>query len=113
MPGEGFEPPTFGLQNRCTTTVLTRLPVRRSYSAGWGPVQLDDKVFMIRRGSGHLPYAMVCGSQPSRAVSIMSNPDPRPCMLTRLALALGSLGFIMLVPLHPAPAQQRVARRAG
>ena len=22
--GEGFEPPTFGLQNRCTTTVLTR-----------------------------------------------------------------------------------------
>ena len=29
------------------------------------------------------------------------------------ALALGSLGFIMLVPLHPAPAQQRVARRAG
>jgi hypothetical protein len=25
MPGEGFEPPTFGLQNRCTTTVLTRL----------------------------------------------------------------------------------------
>ncbi len=25
VPGEGFEPPTFGLQNRCTTTVLTRL----------------------------------------------------------------------------------------
>src|ERR1700712_1193680 len=24
MPGEGFEPPTFGLQNRYTTTVLTR-----------------------------------------------------------------------------------------
>ena len=24
VPGEGFEPPTFGLQNRCTTTVLTR-----------------------------------------------------------------------------------------
>ena len=24
MPGEGFEPPTFGLQNRCTATVLTR-----------------------------------------------------------------------------------------
>jgi hypothetical protein len=27
MPGEGFEPPTFGLQNRCTTTVLTRQSV--------------------------------------------------------------------------------------
>jgi hypothetical protein len=24
MPGAGFEPATFGLQNRCTTTVLTR-----------------------------------------------------------------------------------------
>jgi hypothetical protein len=24
VPGEGFEPPTFGLQNRCTATVLTR-----------------------------------------------------------------------------------------
>ena len=24
VPSEGLEPPTFGLQNRCTTTVLTR-----------------------------------------------------------------------------------------
>ena len=24
MPAEGFEPPTYGLQNRCTTTVLSR-----------------------------------------------------------------------------------------
>src|SRR3954466_3305582 len=24
LPGEGIEPPTFGLQNRCTTAVLTR-----------------------------------------------------------------------------------------
>jgi hypothetical protein len=24
VPGEGLEPPTFGLQNRCTTAVLTR-----------------------------------------------------------------------------------------
>jgi hypothetical protein len=24
VPGAGFEPATFGLQNRCTTTVLTR-----------------------------------------------------------------------------------------
>jgi hypothetical protein len=28
VPGEGIEPPTFGLQNRCTTAVLTR-PVER------------------------------------------------------------------------------------
>jgi hypothetical protein len=25
VPDEGFEPPTFGLQNRCTATVLIRL----------------------------------------------------------------------------------------
>ena len=24
VPGEGIEPPTFGLQHRCTTAVLTR-----------------------------------------------------------------------------------------
>jgi hypothetical protein len=24
LPAEGFEPPTYGLQNRCTTTVLSR-----------------------------------------------------------------------------------------
>ena len=24
VPDEGLEPPTFGLQNRCTTTVLIR-----------------------------------------------------------------------------------------
>src|SRR5579875_4111667 len=30
MPGEGFEPPAFGLQNRCTTAVLTRPRIRAS-----------------------------------------------------------------------------------
>ena len=25
VPGEGFEPPAFGLQNRCSTAELTRL----------------------------------------------------------------------------------------
>ena len=28
MPDEGIEPPTFGLQNRCTTAVLIRLEAR-------------------------------------------------------------------------------------
>jgi hypothetical protein len=31
VPGEGFEPPTFGLQNRCTTTVLTRQVIDSTY----------------------------------------------------------------------------------
>jgi hypothetical protein len=26
VPGEGIEPPTFGLQNRCSTAELTRHP---------------------------------------------------------------------------------------
>jgi hypothetical protein len=38
VPGEGFEPPTFGLQNRCTTTVLTR-PQR--FVSGNGPRRQD------------------------------------------------------------------------
>ena len=29
VPGAGFEPATFGLQNRCTTTVLTRQAMQR------------------------------------------------------------------------------------
>src|ERR1700733_14443114 len=31
VPGEGFEPPTFGLQNRCTTTVLTRQKIDQCF----------------------------------------------------------------------------------
>jgi hypothetical protein len=32
MPAEGFEPPTYGLQNRCTTTVLSRRGAGGHYS---------------------------------------------------------------------------------
>jgi hypothetical protein len=32
VPAEGFEPPTYGLQNRCTTTVLSRQIKRASGS---------------------------------------------------------------------------------
>ena len=31
VPDEGFEPPTFGLQNRCTTTVLIRRIIASIY----------------------------------------------------------------------------------
>jgi hypothetical protein len=34
VPDEGFEPPTFGLQNRCTTTVLIRHTGWRAASIG-------------------------------------------------------------------------------
>jgi hypothetical protein len=37
VPAEGFEPPTYGLQNRCTTTVLSRhLCDRTSRSSSQG-----------------------------------------------------------------------------
>ena len=35
MPGEGIEPPTFGLQNRCTTAVLTRQTANPFNVNGW------------------------------------------------------------------------------
>jgi hypothetical protein len=36
LPAEGFEPPTYGLQNRCTTTVLSRhgTSPRQHFTAG-------------------------------------------------------------------------------
>jgi hypothetical protein len=33
VPAEGFEPPTYGLQNRCTTTVLSRHVCDRASSS--------------------------------------------------------------------------------
>ena len=36
LPGEGFEPPAFGLQNRCTTAVLTRRAAGCSTRPGAG-----------------------------------------------------------------------------
>jgi hypothetical protein len=35
VPAEGFEPPTYGLQNRCTTTVLSRRGPRRIIAGLW------------------------------------------------------------------------------
>ena len=36
VPAEGFEPPTYGLQNRCTTTVLSRQSAGDYNRAGGG-----------------------------------------------------------------------------
>jgi hypothetical protein len=36
VPAEGFEPPTYGLQNRCTTTVLSRQINKLRHAAGSG-----------------------------------------------------------------------------
>lgn len=53
VPGEGFEPPTFGLQNRCTTTVLTRHPQPGFFHAETPLVKLlsvDSVILSCRRG---------------------------------------------------------------
>ena len=59
VPGEGFEPPAFGLQNRCTTTVLTRH---------------DTLVFIRFRG---LPRFEPPGHRgPGQGIYIVSFPKP-------------------------------------
>src|SRR5258708_3173474 len=44
VPAEGFEPPTYGLQNRCTTTVLSRL-------RSCGPIIADPTSQYLRPSS--------------------------------------------------------------
>jgi hypothetical protein len=51
VPGEGFEPPTFGLQNRCTTAVLTRRR-RCTYHEPGSPE--------ITRGPANTPASQGC-----------------------------------------------------
>src|SRR6266404_6382749 len=53
VPAEGFEPPTYGLQNRCTTTVLSR------------------------HGSAHIITASASGGLPK---SIASPARPQCCV---------------------------------
>ena len=42
VPDEGIEPPTFGLQNRCSTAELIRLPVRDGSEISAARVHLKD-----------------------------------------------------------------------
>src|SRR6202034_1982622 len=48
LPAEGFEPPTYGLQNRCTTTVLSRQGAGRRSTDG-GPGGVADALARQRR----------------------------------------------------------------
>ena len=50
VPAEGFEPPTYGLQNRCTTTVLSRhYPARILPRAAAGAMDLETRRRLARR----------------------------------------------------------------
>lgn len=50
VPGEGFEPPAFGLQNRCTTTVLTRHQQCGFFHAGAYQVKLRRAILCACAG---------------------------------------------------------------
>jgi hypothetical protein len=67
VPGEGFEPPAFGLQNRCTTAVLTRLSTDNKSLFG-DPFNWADVA------SGGMPRF-----QPGAICAIA--PFPKPAML--------------------------------
>jgi hypothetical protein len=77
VPAEGFEPPTYGLQNRCTTTVLSRQSARDYNRAGgaagggsvdW-PVPVRDCAWISGDAScwaaGGLPELESCGDEDS------------------------------------------------
>ena len=72
MPGEGFEPPTFGLQNRCTTAVLTR-PSEPPLSQ------------MHRRDDGSLDgFAAVRLATTKGARGQVAQPQPRASLRTEV-----------------------------
>jgi hypothetical protein len=62
VPGEGFEPPTFGLQNRCTATVLTR------------PIPLIYSLYSRR---SKIPVATEFGTEPAHLLSVSAIIAPR------------------------------------
>ena len=60
VPGEGFEPPTFGLQNRCTATVLTRLALRRYLFASERSTPRDDGLTASLNSLSSGPELFLC-----------------------------------------------------
>ena len=54
MPGEGIEPPTNGLQNRCSTAELTRLKRRATSVADLPQVGTGKRVLPIKKSPAPL-----------------------------------------------------------
>ncbi|MEA2874518.1 MAG: hypothetical protein QOH67_4666 [Hyphomicrobiales bacterium] len=55
VPDEGIEPPTFGLQNRCSTAELIRLPERMRRAAKYQPRGVATRLSGARRFSTVIP----------------------------------------------------------
>ena len=89
MPGEGFEPPTFGLQNRCTTTVLTRREARQETKnlakapVAAPPMSVSDLSWLLQMFTVLLSYCPRSVPRP-RASSLAFSPLS-PSLLSRLS----------------------------
>ena len=71
VPAEGIEPPTFGLQNRCTTAVLSRRTRRvgRPYYQITPNVQPSVRAISSVRGKGVQSAGFLALSRIQAAVS--------------------------------------------
>ena len=58
VPDEGIEPPTFGLQNRCTTAVLIR---RRDPHIAQGPRKQGAKRSQMEEAASFGPFMAFLG----------------------------------------------------
>jgi hypothetical protein len=93
VPGEGFEPPTFGLQNRCTAAVLTRQP----YPISW-VVAVLCKAHKPGIGTRLAPFPRRAVARPTPPTGGSSMPGSAPgCGSTRLRIFCGGRGAAAVV----------------
>ena len=71
VPDEGFEPPTFGLQNRCTTAVLIRRPCALAWPAARRNVALPYSCPSQQRSRGMTKDDSSNEHQPERSQRIL------------------------------------------
>ena len=87
MPDEGIEPPTFGLQNRCTTAVLIRPAVRRWLAEGngrraggrQGPPTIDARALERAKGIEPSYEAWEANNRSFRQFALNSRNVKKPC----------------------------------
>ena len=93
VPGEGFEPPTFGLQNRCTTTVLTR---PRRLESGFDERKLPPRLplvsLCISKRSVDTPGVVLMQGHDSEGTC----PSPPPATIV-VFVAIATLVMVVLM----------------
>ncbi len=93
VPGEGIEPPAFGLQNRCTTAVLTRRVRKKTQGrCPWTPPRAEPlEPYSSDSLSGFsvfgpLSWPFAERSRSTSSITAMSAASPRriPAFSTRV-----------------------------